>query len=214
MSDERTYGKDTVEKYDRIIKVFKNFDPEGITILTGNNGSGKSLLRKQLPFAFRQYFGLDHVNKTKGMIASTSMEARTNSNPEWGALSGMMQDTEWIATSQNTFNLIHELLDAVEKGKSKYVVIDEYEIGCSEETILAIAKYISSRLKKMIAEKRIMGALIITHSRIGVKNIEHDHFVNMEGLSEKEWINRKIVPTDLDALDTNELFFYIRDRQK
>ena len=48
--------------------------PEGkISILVGSNGSGKSLIRKQLSGRFK--------------TAQTSMEQRTSSNPEWGGLS-------------------------------------------------------------------------------------------------------------------------------
>lgn len=216
MSDEKkTYSDEVKTKYERIVKVFEDFDPEGVTILTGNNGSGKSLFRKQLPFAFKQYYDLEKVEDTKGMIKSTSMDARTESRPDFGALSSIMHDTSWIATSQNTLNHIRKLLDAVENSDStKYVVIDEYEIGCSEETILALAEYISGRIQKLLADRKIIGAMIITHSRLGVKTIKHDHFVNIEGLTEKQWLTRKVQPTDLAKLEENELFFYIRDNKK
>ncbi len=214
MGEKRTYSDEVKAQHARIIKVFEDFDPEGVTVLTGNNGSGKSLLRKQLPFAFQQYYDLKDVKETRGMIKSTSMDARTSSNPEFGALSSIMNDTSWVATSQNTLGNIRKLLDAVEDGKTKYVVIDEYEIGCSEETILALARYIDGRLRKLMDEKKIVGAMIITHSRMGVREIRHDHFVNIEGLTEEEWLNREVKPTDLDKLEENELFFYIRDKQK
>jgi hypothetical protein len=208
-------SKTAAEKYKRLQDAFSNFDPEGVTVLTGNNGSGKSLFRKQLPFAFQQYCELDSVDKTKGMIKSTSMDARTTSNPEWGALSSVLTDTSWIATSQNTFSSICKLFNAAEgSSTTMYVVIDEYEIGCSEETILALARYINDRIKKLIADKKIIGAMIITHSRIGMREIEHDHFVNLEGLTEQQWLSREIVPTDLDELEANELFFYIRDHKQ
>lgn len=211
MGKDRVYSEEVKNSYKRIVRVFENFDPEGITILTGNNGSGKSLFRKQLPFAFQQYYGLSDVKETKGMIRSTSMDARTSSNPEWGALSGIMNDTSWIATSQNTFSSIKNLFESLEKSETKYLVIDEYEIGCSEETIVAIARFINENLKRFILEKKIIGAMIITHSRMGLKEIEYDHFVNIEGLSADQWVNREIIPTDLNKLDENELFFYIRD---
>jgi hypothetical protein len=47
-----------------------------------------------------------------------------------------------------------------------------------------------------------------------MREIEHDHFVNLEGLTEQQWLSREIVPTDLDELEANELFFYIRDHKQ
>jgi archaellum biogenesis ATPase FlaH len=200
--------------YQRLQETFVNLDVEGITILTGNNGSGKSLIRKQLPFAFKDLYELENLSETKGWIKSTSMDARTNSNPEFGALAGIMNDTTWVATSQNTLNSIEKLLDAVETtDKTKYVVIDEYEIGCSEETIVALAQYISERLQKLLKDGKIIGAMIITHSRIGCEHIQFDHFQNIEGKTYEEWKNREIVPTNLEELKANEMFLYIRDKK-
>lgn len=122
-----------------------------------------------------------------------------------------MNDVSWMATSQNTFSSIKKLFGSLEKAEAKYLVIDEYEIGCSEETIVAIARFINENLMKLISEKKIVGAMIITHSRIGLREIDYDHFVNIEGLTEDQWIDREIVPTDLNKLEENELFFYIRD---
>lgn len=212
---ETVYSNNVKEHYDKLVGKISEFTDKGITILTGNNGSGKSLIRKQLPFAFRDLYDLKDLSETKGWILSTSMDARTSSNPDWGALSSIMNDTSWIATSQNTFSSIKRLLDTVEESKkAKYVVIDEYEIGCSEETIVALAKYINDRLHKLIADKKINGAMVISHSRLGINQIKFDHFMNIEGKTYEEWLNREIVPTDLEELDKNELFFYIRDKQK
>jgi hypothetical protein len=58
-----------------------------------------------------------------------------------------------------------------------------------------------------------MGALIITHSRIGVQNLIYDRFLNIEGLNKEQWLTRKIEPINLEELDKNELFFYIRDNK-
>jgi archaellum biogenesis ATPase FlaH len=209
------FAEETKEAYNRIVSAFQKLDLSGVTILTGNNGSGKSLIRKQLPFKLKTHYNLEDVKATSGMVKSTSMDLRTSSNPDWGGLSGIMRDTEWIATSQNTLHSIQGLIKSVEvgSGKTKYLVIDEYEIGCSEETIVAIARYISDSIKKLISEGKILGAMIITHSRTGIKEIEWEHFINLEGLTYEEWVDRKIIPTDLEKLEKNELFFYIRDNK-
>lgn len=214
MSDKK-YSEKTKSAYKRLQNTFKGLNVEGVTILTGNNGSGKSLIRKQLPFAFQNLYELDDISKTRGWILSTSMDARTSSNPEWGGLSSIMNDTSWIATSQNTFHSINSMLKAVETSdKCKYIVIDEYEIGCSEETIVALAEFINKKIQKLLEDKKIIGAMIITHSRLGIEHIKFDHFVNLEGKTYEEWKNREIIPTDLEELDANELFYYIRDKKE
>lgn len=208
---EIVYSNEVKDAYDRLFETNKNLDITGITILTGNNGSGKSLIRKQTPFKFQHKYNLKSVNDTRGMIKSTSMDSRTESRPEFGAFSSAMHDTSWVATSQNTFSFIKGLLEACSDGKTKYLIIDEIEIGCSEETILALAQYINEKLQDYLSKNIIEGALIITHSKSVVNNVKHDHFLNIEGRTEQEWINRIIIPTDLKKLDENELFLYIRD---
>ena len=215
MAEKRKYSKEVEERYKELKDAHSEVNIEGITILTGNNGSGKSLIRKHLPFVLRDKLGLTDVKETQGMLASTSMDARTSSNPEWGAMSGAMRDDDWVATSQNTLDSIKGLFGAVKAGKKcKYLIIDEYEIGCSEETIIALAQYISKELSGLIKSKKIMGAMIITHSRKGVEIIKHDHFLNIGGMTEDKWLTREIKATDLEKLGDNELFHYIRDNQK
>lgn len=208
---EKIYTKEIEEKYNRMSETFQKIDLKKITILTGSNGSGKSLIRKQLPFRVMKELGTENIKDTKGYIGSTSMDARTTNNPEWGGMSGARMDTSWIATSQNTLHELKGLIGQVRNSQYKYLVIDEFEIGCGEETVLAIAQYINKELNDLIENTQLEGALVITHSRLGVKNIKHDVFLNIEGMTEDEWVNREVKPIDLDELDANELFFYIRD---
>lgn len=209
-------GSNNIEvAYQQIVNAFGQIDVEGVTVLTGNNGTGKSLVRKQLPFLFKNLYGLSDLSGTRGWVRSISMDHRTQSQPEFGGLSGIMNDLEWIATSQNTLHSIDQLFRSMESENNvKYLVIDEYEIGCSEETAVALAMYIDSRLHELIDQKKIVGAMIITHSRPGLQHIRFDHFVNIQGLTYEQWSNREIVPTDLDLLRENGLFTYIRDNIK
>lgn len=206
------YSKQVEEAYDRIIDAISSVEFKGITILTGSNGSGKSLIRKQLPFVLQRELNLDDVNETSGMIKSTSMDARTGSNPEWGALSGMMRDVDWIATSQNTLHSLKGLLNSVGE-QTRYLIIDEFEIGCGEETVMALSDLINKKLKNLIKNNKIDGAMIVTHSRVGVANLYHDHFINMEGMTEDEWLNREVKPINLKQLEDNELFRYIKYKE-
>ena len=51
------------------------------------------------------------------------MDHRTQSQPEFGGLSGIMNDLEWIATSQNTLHSIDQLFRSMESENNvKYLV--------------------------------------------------------------------------------------------
>lgn len=184
---------------DEIILKIKSIDLSKITVLTGSNGSGKSVIRKQISIRVMKELNL----KTK----SISMDTRTQSNPEFGAFSSIMHDTDWISTSQNTLNLLKGLFNDCKDGELGYVVLDEFEIGCSEETILALTQLIN-KLNLNV------GLLIITHSRVAVNNLQFDEFINMENMSKNEWLNRKLIPTDLETLSKNELFQVIKNREQ
>lgn len=214
---EKVFTKEVEEKYKKMQDAFEKIDLEKITVLTGSNGSGKSLIRKQTPFLMVEKLCLKSYKDTKGMIKSTSMDARTSNRPEFGALSSIMNDTEWIATSQNTLHSISGLFNAILKDKKNetlYLIIDEFEIGCAEETVLALAYYINENVEKIKNNTNVKGVLIITHSRLAVEKLKYDEFINIDGLTKDEWLNREIIPIDLKNLEENELFFYIRDYNK
>lgn len=199
---------------DRLIEVLESINVDGsVTILTGSNGSGKSLIRKQMMFRVAKV--LDKDPRKGPLVASTSMELRTGSRPEFGALSGAGRDHDVSPTSQCTLENIEALVIG-EHGKDRYVVIDEPEIGMGEEMVAALVNLLNIELKKT-KEKKILGVLVITHNRYIVENLEAKQFLNIDGYKTKEdWLNRKIVPTDLKkfAKDSMDLFIAIRDRMK
>lgn len=86
---------------DTIGEIADRINLDKITILTGRNAGGKSLVRKVL----RQNV-MDKTGKSKVFIPHASQELRTKSNPEMGALSGMAHDLEWLATSHNTISIV------------------------------------------------------------------------------------------------------------
>lgn len=214
MSEAKTISEKTIAAHGRLVDAFAQLNIKGVTILTGSNGSGKSVVRRHVSGKFRDQYKKTQ-DEIRGWVLSTSMDDRTGTKLEMMALSGMMRDTEWIATSQNTYDNIRGIFNAARQTKeAKYLMIDEFEIGCSEETIAALATYIHENLQEMIAEKIIQGALIITHSRKAVELIQHDHFINLDGYDEQGWLTRTIVPTNLEELERNELFSYLRDNNK
>ncbi|MEK6828908.1 MAG: hypothetical protein AABY15_02195 [Nanoarchaeota archaeon] len=198
--------EDLDEHIDHLIELMDSVPVGGkITLLTGSNGSGKSLIRKQIAFKIGEKIGVE----ARKAVASTSMEKRTSSNPEWGGLSGAMMDTAWMPTSNQTLGQIEGLL----KIDDKYLVIDEPEIGMGEETVMALVDFLNDKFKAL--GDKVPGVMIISHNRYIVEHLNYDCFLNTDGIKTKEeWLGRKLVPTDLKMLDENPLFFVIRDREK
>lgn len=61
-----------------------------------------------------------------------------------------------------------------------------------------------------------LGVLVITHNRNVVERLNHHRFLNLEGLTEGDWLNREIRPVSLDDLDewSTALYSGIRKREK
>lgn len=184
---------------DRLIDKIHAIDLHKVTILTGGNGRGKSVVRKQLNATCRK----------KGIKCWTvSMDDRAGIDP--GRMMVFGRDCEWVPTSINTFGHIEGFQNATDS----YGILDEIEIGMSEESQLGIAMYINEHLKQFRENNK--GMLIITHSRHLVRHIEADAFVNLEGMTKEQWLNREIIPTDFEALkkDSDALFNEIEKRIK
>lgn len=218
-------------KVENMVDIMKHINPTKVTILTGSNGGGKSMIRQQYSMKFQKETG----RKSK----TISMQLRTSTNSEWGALSGAMLDGEWTPTSLNTIRLINGVFratgvyDEPEPGKIKaipetgYIILDEPEIGMAEETILALSEWLQTIIPTL--EKLGIGLMIITHSKLLVENLwymvpsGHEHgyykhdkidFVNLDNLTIMEYTdsNRRIVPSDLKLINANYMFNAIDER--
>ena len=189
------------EYIDKLGDIAESIKANEITILTGRNAGGKSLIRKLLNAEIAKQLG-----KEKVFIPHASQELRTKSSPEMGALSGMAHDLEWLATSDNTMNTIEAVF---KKKDADYIVIDEPEIGIGEELQLGLIDFINEKTKEFGK-----GVLIITHSRVTCLGLRHDNFINLEGMSFDEWISR--VPQKISVDEFNNfatgLFKAVRDR--
>lgn len=197
---------------DHLLEITERIELGKVTILTGDNGAGKSFIRKLSPYKlYEKKTGEKYVDQ-KTFVSQTSMEQRTGSNPDWGALSGAMRDIGWTPTSTETLHKIVCLLS--DEFKDKYIVIDEPEIGMGEETVLGLVKYINNRVKSLKKKFDFMGILIITHSRLIVEKLKSDYFLNIEGMTKEQWLTRKLVPTDLNKLEEKSsiIFREIQDR--
>jgi len=186
---------------DTIIDVIEGIKEHKLTVLVGPNGVGKSLIRKQMTLRFYKEYG-----KAKSVNA-ISMELRTGSKPELGALCGMGRDNAWLPTSICTYDLIKKMLKPLRENNAKkiFFIFDEPDIGMSRESECGIADYIISYKEKL--ENEAMGGLVITHSdeivnRLVAAGAEFIYIgYNETGSDYNAWKNRKIEPTDFEWLD-------------
>ena len=117
-----------------------------------------------------------------------------------GGLGVMLRDDGETPTSVETYSSIKKAIKSV---GDHFLCLDEIEIGCSEETTLAMVKFLNENLPK-----DSLGILIITHSRQVVQSLNHDHFFNLDGFDTKEeWLDRDVHPLSLDELKNKSLEF-------
>lgn len=200
---------------DRIIDVTESIETGKVTILTGGNASGKSVVRKLLNARLAEKLGKPSVT------SSVSMELRTsgNSGLMGTGLDHMHSDLPWTSTGEHTLDLVCNLLksNASEKmaeENRRYIIIDELETGLSKEVLLGVCNLLNTEMDNIL--KNSYGVLLITHSDEVVTKVKHDVFINIDGLTEEEWLNREIVPVSPDDLRewALALFRGIRKRQK
>ena len=192
------------DKYNRIHTFLDSLELGKFIILTGDNATGKSLIRRVL---WSRVQSLKPDGRDRGKyIVDTSMERRTGSYEGLGALSGVFRDTPWTATSENS---IHGM-EQVVKITDRFLVFDEPEIGCSLELQAGMADYINKHKSEIIENS--LGLLIITHSKIIVERLHEDIFFNMEGMTKDEWLNRKIKPLNIETFkkDAEKTFKFMQ----
>ena len=204
------------EHVDYLVKIMNDMEYNKCTLLTGFNGCGKSLIRKQMNY---------HVKKIhdKAKVSSISMQLRTESRASFGALSSAMHDLPWSPTSECTYYLIEKLFESQFNRSNKdiksYIILDEPEIGMSKESQLGIALYIKNNIDKVLDNS--YGLLIITHSEIIVETLKNiSNFINInkehKSISAEDLLNRDVVATDFNELRewSNALFNYVESVAK
>ena len=167
--------KDWNPHIDRLIKIAESIELGKLTILTGSNGSGKSVIRKLLPTRIQKKLGKD---SPQGLVSSLSFMSRAGLNSIFGI--NFLRDSEWTSTGDNTVHLLKTIINHDER----FIVLDEVELGMGEELQLSIANYINSIKDEVL--KKSYGLLVITHSRIVAKTLKEDAFFNIDGIETKE----------------------------
>ncbi len=189
---------DYEKQIDVIRETAQAVNPHVVTVLTGKNGSGKSLLRKLVS----GYLSIKLGTNPEKTVASISMESRTQQKHEFSALKSMGIDNPENPTSGETLNNFNMILSCISKDHPRYIVIDEPEIGMGEEMVCAVADMFNEKFK--VLPEGCLGVMIITHNRHLVKTINGE-FLNMEGMDRESWLNRKIIPVDLTTFEDESL---------
>lgn len=192
--DFKDWAEDVIDN--GIIPTLEALEPNKITILTGNNGTGKSLIRS---LCWRSIS--DAVGK-RVKVADISMQRRTGLHSEMGGAGVFLRDHDTTATSMNTLGFLKSIL----KADDRYIVLDEPEIGMSLEMQRSVAEYLNKVLPDVMTKNH--GVLIITHSTEIISHLNADVFLNIQGMSKEEWLNREIKPIDLDEFDAKHSALY------
>ena len=161
-----------------------------LCVITGQNTTGKSVLRKIIH---------NHYYDRNIEYMSISQEQKcSGSGIERVLIYGTEQD------ESTGYNSVKTILKAIQTGQSREnpfaIMLDEPEIGCSEETQAGIGLKLVKEIDTM---PNLDGLYVVTHSRQLVKNLisikpTHWHLGNK--LSLEEWLERDIVPANLEAL--------------
>lgn len=197
---------------DNLIDIRESIKLNEVTILTGDNATGKSVIRKTLWQHINDLLGIE---EQKSFVSDISMERRTGLHPEMGGGGIFLRDCGWTPTSMETYRFIKGVFQALNSNK-RFIVLDEPEIGASREVQKAFAKYINNFYEDIHDNNKCYGLLVITHSDEIIKNLKCDNFLNIQGLTKEEYLNREIKDIDLEELEkfSLDLFCGIRDRNK
>jgi ABC-type branched-subunit amino acid transport system ATPase component len=192
--------------YDKQIDTIKEcastINPHTVTVLTGKNGSGKSLIRKLLSSFLCDKLGTK-VDKT---VAAISMESRTQKKYEFSALSASgIDDPDNPTGAESLYNIDSLIKNACVADNSRYLVIDEPEIGMGEELVMALCIKLNEMFNPL--PPGCNGVLIITHNRYLVENITGE-FRNIEGMDKTQWLERKLIPTNIKEFEDNAIGLY------
>lgn len=201
---------------DVIDEITKPENQHKLTVMVGQNGTGKSLVRKQVDVKL-----ITKLNKERHIVREISMQMRTETRSSLGALCSIMHDSPDAPTSTETWKLLRESMGrrTFTLDEPYFLVLDEMEIGMSQESVMGILNYFKSQLPTWL--DNTLGILVITHSPIVAKElceIKDCQFFDL-GYNEvnqdiHKWLNRTIVPTDFEWLNhwSLELYRKINDR--
>lgn len=164
-----------------------------LCVITGPNASGKSLIRKIL----HNY----HADAKESYI-HFSMAARTSG----GIMNGMMYGTERDeSTGANSVSLFLKLFSRnLDRTEPFAVMLDEPEIGCSDEAAYSMGKYLADRSAPLENNEFLRAFYIISHSRYFIEpllSLNPTHLrLDADGMTLESFVSRRVEAVDLEAI--------------
>ena len=167
-----------------------------ICIITGENASGKSLVRRAVQQACR--------SSTIWMI-NASMEARGGIPPEDGGVAKKLLYGNELeeSTGYCSARIFQKLLyTAATAERDNTVFFDEPDIGLADEYAAGMGSELTRFVQRMPGNTK--GVFVVSHSRYLLASLEnmqpfHIH-LGPEPITLSEWLRRKIEPKKLDLL--------------
>lgn len=129
------------EHIDKLLDVINSIKENRLTVIVGANGTGKSLIRKQLNIRL-----IKDYDEHRNMVRHISQQLRTELRSDMGALACIGMDSPTDPTSISSYDLINSVMNYDMESKKYYIVLDEAEIGMSEESILGLLNYLDSKV--------------------------------------------------------------------
>lgn len=161
-----------------------------VFLIIGNNSCGKSILRKIL----HSYHYNDNIE-----FVNSCLENRCQSGIARAVVYGHEQDD---SSGYNSARFIKRAFKNRERTFS--VMLDEPEIGCSEELCYSLAR---SMIKNIPSMTNLNCLYVITHSRILAKTLLdlnpsyiYMHQKDSHSMTLNEWLNREIKEMDLEEM--------------
>ena len=172
----------------------KDFSKEKLIVITGSNASGKSLLRRIIA---------NNGRKNNLFVADLSHERRTTSDITRAFIYG---DENSDSTGNITAKSLIGLFKSSIKWKQNHLlIIDEPEIGLSEEAQMGMGIYIRERIES--SSNKLQKIIIFTHSKHILNELNkinhHYHHIGNTYKSIKEFNNRKLIP--LSPVQLNDI---------
>lgn len=181
---------------------------DSLCIITGNNASGKSLVRKVLS---------SHYHSEQIEFINLSMCGRTGGN----FISGFQKlfiygDESEESTGDNSAKILGKAIKTgLSREKPFVLFLDEPEVGCGEELQMAMALSIVN----VEVMPMCKGIYIVSHSRQFVRHfipLNPTHFRLGDKMTLVEWLSREVVPVDLSTFssDNHEKWRWVESQLK
>lgn len=160
-----------------------------LCVITGPNCSGKSLLRQILHTRYHER-QVEYIH--------LSYAGRCQSGMKRAVIYG---DQDEDSTGYNSVKVILKTIQTGHAREKPFaIMLDEPEIGCSEEVQAALAQ----RILQNLHMPQLHGFFIITHSREFVRQLlpaNPTHWrLDLDNLSLLQYVSRQVEPADLEKL--------------